>query len=99
MEPEFRDRTDIGITLQGYLRDSYDDLKTVLAWLKKRETPLTIRLVKGAYWDQETIHSVQEDWPQPVFNDKAATDANYEAMRSEERRVGKECRSRWSPYH
>ena len=25
-----------------------------------------------------------------------ATQANY---RSEERRVGKECRSRWSPYH
>ena len=26
---------------------------------------------------------------------------NYEekGMRSEERRVGKECRSRWSPYH
>src|SRR5258708_32719155 len=23
----------------------------------------------------------------------------YEAYRSEERRVGKECRSRWSPYH
>ena len=23
----------------------------------------------------------------------------YEAMRSEERRVGQECRSRWSPYH
>ena len=23
----------------------------------------------------------------------------YEHFRSEERRVGKECRSRWSPYH
>ena len=23
----------------------------------------------------------------------------YIALRSEERRVGKECRSRWSPYH
>ena len=23
----------------------------------------------------------------------------YEIIRSEERRVGKECRSRWSPYH
>ena len=23
----------------------------------------------------------------------------YETARSEERRVGKECRSRWSPYH
>ena len=27
-----------------------------------------------------------------------ATEAGY-AERSEERRVGKECRSRWSPYH
>ena len=27
------------------------------------------------------------------------TKALYEACRSEERRVGKECRSRWSPYH
>src|SRR3989449_4245485 len=25
--------------------------------------------------------------------------AGHEAVRSEERRVGKECRSRWSPYH
>ena len=24
---------------------------------------------------------------------------NFEVLRSEERRVGKECRSRWSPYH
>ena len=24
---------------------------------------------------------------------------DYEEFRSEERRVGKECRSRWSPYH
>ena len=26
-------------------------------------------------------------------------DVWIDAMRSEERRVGKECRSRWSPYH
>ena len=25
--------------------------------------------------------------------------ARYDKLRSEERRVGKECRSRWSPYH
>ena len=29
----------------------------------------------------------------------AATDAERRRIRSEERRVGKECRSRWSPYH
>ena len=26
-------------------------------------------------------------------------EADYWNLRSEERRVGKECRSRWSPYH
>src|SRR2546430_15145060 len=29
----------------------------------------------------------------------AMRDPDYSAERSEERRVGKECRSRWSPYH
>src|SRR3712207_8945028 len=31
--------------------------------------------------------------------DLAFTHRAFEAKRSEERRVGKECRSRWSPYH
>ena len=30
---------------------------------------------------------------------KLAKQADGSVMRSEERRVGKECRSRWSPYH
>src|SRR2546426_5639984 len=30
---------------------------------------------------------------------RAGTKAGRSAARSEERRVGKECRSRWSPYH
>ena len=30
---------------------------------------------------------------------KYAIFSNIKAERSEERRVGKECRSRWSPYH
>ena len=29
----------------------------------------------------------------------ASSEAADERLRSEERRVGKECRSRWSPYH
>jgi RHH-type proline utilization regulon transcriptional repressor/proline dehydrogenase/delta 1-pyrroline-5-carboxylate dehydrogenase len=80
LEDEFRDRTDIGITLQAYLRDSLGDLKDVIEWAKERKYPVTVRLVKGAYWDQETIKAVQKDWQQPVFNDKEATDANFEAM-------------------
>src|ERR1017187_361173 len=30
---------------------------------------------------------------------KFGASVDYHSMRSEERRVGKECRSRWSPYH
>ena len=30
---------------------------------------------------------------------RQARDAVVSVLRSEERRVGKECRSRWSPYH
>ena len=80
MEDEFRSRTDIGVTLQAYLRDSEQDLRELLDWVKKRGYPLTVRLVKGAYWDQETIKAAQKDWPQPVYNDKVATDANFERM-------------------
>ena len=31
--------------------------------------------------------------------ESVSQDSDVTAMRSEERRVGKECRSRWSPYH
>ncbi|MFM7365103.1 MAG: L-glutamate gamma-semialdehyde dehydrogenase [Cuspidothrix sp.] len=80
LEEEFRERTDIGMTIQAYLRDSEQDARDVIAWLKQRGYPLTIRLVKGAYWDQETIKAEQKHWKQPVFNDKVATDANFEAI-------------------
>ena len=38
------------------------------------------------------------DQPVPEQAAQTRTDAELE-VRSEERRVGKECRSRWSPYH
>src|SRR5256885_14592918 len=44
-----------------------------------------------------------ESTAKPVASPKAARDGEskpaVETKRSEERRVGKECRSRWSPYH
>src|SRR5204863_5399708 len=33
------------------------------------------------------------------FNSELVRFGNFTPQRSEERRVGKECRSRWSPYH
>ncbi|MBV8885365.1 MAG: proline dehydrogenase family protein, partial [Chroococcidiopsidaceae cyanobacterium CP_BM_RX_35] len=80
IEEEFRSRTDVGITIQAYLRDSERDVRDLIDWAKQRGYPLTVRLVKGAYWDQETIKAAQKDWSQPVYNEKAATDANFEAI-------------------
>lgn len=80
LEDEFRDRTDLGVTIQAYLRDSERDLQGLVDWAKERGYPLTVRLVKGAYWDQETIKAVQKGWQQPVFNAKSSTDANYEIL-------------------
>ena len=34
-------------------------------------------------------------WNGPILTDSGG----FQVFRSEERRVGKECRSRWSPYH
>ena len=34
-----------------------------------------------------------------VYEDRSFTFVTKTVLRSEERRVGKECRSRWSPYH
>jgi RHH-type transcriptional regulator, proline utilization regulon repressor / proline dehydrogenase / delta 1-pyrroline-5-carboxylate dehydrogenase len=78
--PEFRDWADVGIAIQAYLRCAGDDLQRLLQWSERRGTPLWIRLVKGAYHDYERVVAAQQGWPVPVFTNKAATDANYEAL-------------------
>ena len=69
---------DAGIVIQAYLKDACDDLADLIAWAGGRARPITVRLVKGAYWDTETVHSQAEGWPVPVFSEKVETDANYE---------------------
>ncbi|HMN67753.1 MAG TPA: proline dehydrogenase family protein, partial [Bdellovibrionales bacterium] len=53
MEEEFRRSPNFGIVLQAYLRDAAPDAERMIALAKRRGTPFTIRLVKGAYWDFE----------------------------------------------
>jgi RHH-type transcriptional regulator, proline utilization regulon repressor / proline dehydrogenase / delta 1-pyrroline-5-carboxylate dehydrogenase len=78
MEEEFRDFPDCGIVIQAYLPDAERDLHDLLAWVKKRGTPVWVRLVKGAYWDFETVHSRYHGWPIPVYLQKWQSDDNYE---------------------
>ena len=58
--------------------------------------------------DAEQMEFLAEEAPEQVltmlktkgyFNGKVTVSRKGITTRSEERRVGKECRSRWSPYH
>lgn len=78
-EPELKNYRFFGCVVQAYLRDSFQDIKELTNFARERGVPFTIRLVKGAYWDSETIEAKQRDWPIPVYTVKAESDANYEA--------------------
>jgi len=77
-EVEFRDYPHKGIAYQAYFKDSVPLLKDLLAWSKKRKQNFGIRLVKGAFWDEEVVLANQYNYPVPVFTNKHDTDAGYE---------------------
>jgi RHH-type transcriptional regulator, proline utilization regulon repressor / proline dehydrogenase / delta 1-pyrroline-5-carboxylate dehydrogenase len=79
-EPSYKDYPYAGLALQAYHRDTARDIEGLLAWVRRREAPIAIRLVKGAYWDSDTIRYRQRGWPVPLFEHKVLTDANYEAL-------------------
>ncbi|MEX0876187.1 MAG: proline dehydrogenase family protein [Phycisphaerales bacterium] len=69
-----------GIAMQAYLKSGVEDAKRISQWAKRTGKVVTVRLVKGAYWDYETIHAEQEGWPCPVWNEKWQTDLCFERM-------------------
>ncbi len=69
-----------GIALQAYLKDAKHDVLRLLEWAENRRGRIAVRLVKGAYWDYETIVNRQQGWPVPVFLNKEETDANFEEL-------------------
>ena len=77
-EPEFRDWADVGIVVQAYTPEADADLLALRDWAVDRGTPITIRLVKGAYWDYEVLHARQMGWPVPVYLHKSESDAAFE---------------------
>src|SRR3712207_7221562 len=77
---------DIGVT--GVQTCAFPIWADVIAHLASNGRAL-IKLIDWATTGQE-----QQPYPSPQ-----ARAEEIAALRSEERRVGKECRSRWSPYH
>ena len=74
----YRSWPNLGIVVQAYLREAPETIIAIADLARERGTPITVRLVKGAYWDEEVALAHQEGRRPPVFLDKEATDANYE---------------------
>ncbi|MCG6931629.1 MAG: proline dehydrogenase family protein, partial [Desulfofustis sp.] len=75
---DFREYPGLRLALQSYLRDTDRDLGELLGWARSVNLPISIRLVKGAYWDYETVVARQNGWEIPVYTVKAETDAAFE---------------------
>jgi RHH-type transcriptional regulator, proline utilization regulon repressor / proline dehydrogenase / delta 1-pyrroline-5-carboxylate dehydrogenase len=78
--PELHEFRNAGIVIQSYLRDSAEDLERVLGWAARHRPGITVRLVRGAYWDYENVIHRQNGWPTPVYSNKGETDNNYERL-------------------
>ncbi len=81
--PELKDWPQVGIVVQAYLKSAPADLQRLLSLAKNRGAPITVRLVKGAYWDYEVAMAKQWGLPCPVLISKPATDAQYEILSRE----------------
>jgi proline dehydrogenase len=79
---EFREAPSVGVVVQAYLRDADETLERILSSpsLTARAIPPTIRLVKGAYWDHETVIAGQRGWEAPVWTEKRESDACFERL-------------------
>ncbi len=76
----FRAWPHLGIVVQAYCTRAEAYLERLHALADKRGAPITVRLVKGAYWDFEVIQADQHGHAQPVFGQKAETDAHFERL-------------------
>ncbi len=79
-EPEFATGPACGLAMQAYLRDCEPDLRDLIDWSAQHKRRITIRLVKGAYWDYETVIAQQRHWPVPVFSQKPESDRSFEQL-------------------
>ena len=79
-----KERCDMAISMDADLQDDIDAVDA---------------MVEQYYGGCDIVYGVRSSRQKDTFFKRFTAEAFYRLMRSEERRVGKECRSRWSPYH
>ena len=67
-------------------------------WIQKQD-PYICCLEEIHFRPRDTYRLKLRGWKKIFYANGNQKKAGVAILRSEERRVGKECRSRWSPYH
>lgn len=78
--PELKNFAQTGIVVQAYLRDGAQHLQDVISLAKSRGLRMPIRLVKGAYWDAETIEGEAHQFTPPQFLNKEESDLHFRQL-------------------
>ncbi len=78
--PELATCADVGIVVQAYLRDAHSHLQEIIAFARERGVRMPVRLVKGAYWDAETIDAEAHNFIAPQFLNKCETDLHFRQL-------------------
>jgi RHH-type proline utilization regulon transcriptional repressor/proline dehydrogenase/delta 1-pyrroline-5-carboxylate dehydrogenase len=78
--PELQDFSGTGIVVQAYLRDAYEHLNAIIDLARLRGLNMPVRLVKGAYWDAETVEGDAYNFNAPQFLNKEETDIHFRQL-------------------
>lgn len=77
---ELKDYKATGIVIQAYLRDGAKHLKEIVELATLRGHIMPVRLVKGAYWDAETVEGDAHSFNAPQFLNKEETDIHFRQL-------------------
>ncbi|MBR56575.1 MAG: hypothetical protein CMH54_00805 [Myxococcales bacterium] len=78
--PTLKEYPHLGIAVQAYLRDAAEHLDDIIRFSRERGVRMPIRLVKGAYWDQETIEAEAHGFDAPQFLNKVESDLHFQQL-------------------
>ncbi len=78
--PELKNYKATGIVVQAYLRDAYKHLCEIIELAETRKITMPVRLVKGAYWDAETVEGNAHSFNAPQFLNKEETDIHFRQL-------------------
>ncbi len=68
----------LSIAIQAYLKSIDDDIADLVQWVQTHKKLVTVRIIKGAYWDAESLEAKAKGWPSPCWENKHESDAAFE---------------------